>query len=778
MKKLTLYITAVLGLAMSVLSCSQKYELNLPMAVDREELRFRKEGNTYYVRVWSEGKWKAQLEREVSWLQLSAVEGDSDGQILLTAEKNSSVSRGVSLKITNLHGEREVYVSQESGAAEGGYFSFAKDEISLMKNSSSPSLRYGTNLGDETISCYETELNYEDGDGWIEDISISDGRLRFKARENDSGDIRRATIKFTFPTARWDTPVTSFLNVTQSVNEPAYLEAAIDNIGSSSPGWSEDERIAIVNVSGGSPVYAEQEGSDGARFMYDADALMPGDNVGIYPEEAVSGQNLSSVKVISESVKEPVSTLTKAAELGLMAGALKNGTIRFRSVCSILRLNLQGGGRLKSFTLMAEKPISGEGTIDIGGSGFLYVPDSAKGSNEISLNISGEGIELPAELYIPVPAGDLGQLTVMAETDNWSGIISCGEVKGSTGHQIVGLEEISLTIPSDALNLSEGGHYANCYLVEDKSGRVYSFETKMPDGNLPADDITSCSCLWQSSPSLLTYLGIDAAAGKVYFRRNPGESGNALIGLHSADGTVRWSIHLWFPATALETRRAGDYVFMDRNLGAMLSDADDFSNSSIGLHYQWGRKDPFPPVSEMRGAGNYNHAKVYPDNISFETAQDGVSQQYADAHPTTYFWGKAASGKEDWIDVQDDGLWSSSVSRSNPCPYGWQVATRDAFSQFDYRVKEAQYIDKVGITIADDDGKPVLFAPGGWYRRTVSTTQICSADEVSIWTSTAVANGDFRGSYRFRVTKGSSRGVVSIYPQRRWGANVRCIKVQ
>ena len=96
------------------------------------------------------------------------------------------------------------------------------------------------------------------------------------------------------------------------------------------------------------------------------------------------------------------------------------------------------------------------------------------------------------------------------------------------------------------------------------------------------------------------------------------------------------------------------------------------------------------------------------------------------------------------------------------------------------KLKTGSYTAKEGITITDDEGREMLFVPGGWYRRSANTSsEIASCGDGRIWSSTPVEYGNYRGSWHLWFqSKQDNRRVDKQYPQRRWGANVRCVKIQ
>lgn len=83
-----------------------------------------------------------------------------------------------------------------------------------------------------------------------------------------------------------------------------------------------------------------------------------------------------------------------------------------------------------------------------------------------------------------------------------------------------------------------------------------------------------------------------------------GKGGNALIGAFDADNNVLWSWHIWVVAdyrtTGIRTENwITNYDFIDRNLGAT---SNQPGIESLGLLYQWGRKDPFIGAGSIQNA--------------------------------------------------------------------------------------------------------------------------------------------------------------------------------
>ena len=775
-------ITMAAVLLLGAAACSQRYEVDLPLALNRTEMRFKSSGNSYYVLVYSDGHWTAELDKDVPWVTLSKTSGDGNGQIMVSTDINKGVSRGVTLIVSNGHGSREMYISQEKGTTDGGNYRFVKEGVELLRAASTARIMAGTDLDDATVEgAIDTVIYATENEDWVHDIEVSRSRVTFRVDENGTGADRTATVRITFPLARWDTPVTAYFNILQSVGEPVELQARVESVQGNAIHLSEDERLTLLDADGNAtlPASVSDASAEGATLLLNGDAIRSGILGGVYPEDYVSRWSGGKVYVSIPAEQELKTSLSRAADLTVLAGKKEGESLVLRSACSILRIKIAGTGSLRELSVSSGLPLAGEGSIDMGAEAPFYTP-SAGGPESISVLLPEGGINLPAELYLTVPSGHLGRLTVNATTSAWSGSVTAESETVGIVHDIVPLEEITLSIPAGAENLSEGGKWANCYLVEDPAEKLYCIDIRRPDGTVPAEDITRCSYLWQTAPDVLTYLAIDAKEGKLYFRKGQNRPGNAHVAVLNADGEIRWSYHIWAPATPVESRKFGSYSIMDRNLGAREAMATDFSGASIGMHFQWGRKDPFPPSAQTGTSGNGNHGKVYPDAIAFVTAQDGVPQELADATPTTYYWGSGASGKQDWREVQDDNLWASANSNNNPCPKGWTVSGNEVLSLIAARMTGITFESRVGITIKDDDNKPVLFAPGGVYRRSTSTaSEMANMGDGWIWSATPVEDATYGGSYRLWYQSNmNNRRVDKAYPQRRWGGNVRCVKVQ
>lgn len=117
-----------------------------------------------------------------------------------------------------------------------------------------------------------------------------------------------------------------------------------------------------------------------------------------------------------------------------------------------------------------------------------------------------------------------------------------------------------------------------------------------------------------------------------------------------------------------------DFAIMDRNLGATSSDKAQFEKT-VGLYYQWGRKDPFmatPPA----GAGE--EWTITSIDLTTVQAQD---LSFTVLNPTKFI-----AVSKDWASTKNDNLWNGGSSYApikslyDPCPVGWTMPKSDLFT--------------------------------------------------------------------------------------------------
>jgi len=226
---------------------------------------------------------------------------------------------------------------------------------------------------------------------------------------------------------------------------------------------------------------------------------------------------------------------------------------------------------------------------------------------------------------------------------------------------------------------------ANCYIVS--AAGDYKFKTKQYGQSSDIANISSAEVYWETNntttaPTAGSIIksvryAKDGNDGYILFNKPSDAKGNALIVAKNGN-TVLWSWHIWCTDKPNdEVYRCGAGTLMDRNLGALSKEGD----TSTGLFYQWGRKDPFMGNASI--ASNTGIAASCSTGVSFGSVARSTAGStnssvinYAVQHPTTFIQGAS----NDWLpngQTGTDGLWrkeSANKTIDDPCPPGYKVA--------------------------------------------------------------------------------------------------------
>lgn len=243
-------------------------------------------------------------------------------------------------------------------------------------------------------------------------------------------------------------------------------------------------------------------------------------------------------------------------------------------------------------------------------------------------------------------------------------------------------KDISINV-SEAFDLSSFGT-ANCYVV-NKVGR-YSFKaTVKGNGTESVGELASADVLWESfgtkeQPGIGDVISnVSLSGGYVSFSVPFMLNGNAVIAVRDNSGTILWSWHIWVcenfdPIASAQRFDNKGVMMMDRNLGA--TSVSPGNVCSLGLLYQWGRKDPFLSSGSTTGRSRAASTACWPPAVPSDADYGTIN--YANSHPTTFivfnnsnfdwcYTGSSATDDSRWKPKdQDKGLY-------DPCPYGWRV---------------------------------------------------------------------------------------------------------
>ena len=228
---------------------------------------------------------------------------------------------------------------------------------------------------------------------------------------------------------------------------------------------------------------------------------------------------------------------------------------------------------------------------------------------------------------------------------------------------------------------------------EDASGNIL---TKAGGANIHP---LSAKLLWQDTDELVEQVALVNGRVQVKMGRS---RGNAVIAVYdktnpnAEDAKVLWSWHRWCTATpkilefVTSIYTGNNYKVMDRNLGATATKA--YLGTVQGLHYQWGRKDPFSGSLTYDGIRTILH-DVRSGQGVYKYSDERVTAGQAISTPSSLYSPRRGLGGESWCtkttelkylwgnpDGEQDAFPKETLkSLYDPCPYGYKVAPHDVF---------------------------------------------------------------------------------------------------
>lgn len=230
---------------------------------------------------------------------------------------------------------------------------------------------------------------------------------------------------------------------------------------------------------------------------------------------------------------------------------------------------------------------------------------------------------------------------------------------------------------------------ANCYVIS--SAGDYMFKAVKGNSSTVVGTVASVAILWETWNNAETVTANSVIAAADYDLQSGGDPyvvfktpatlhvGNALIAAKDAGDNILWSWHIWVPSVAIsatdKTAVIGGSV-MNMNLGALeeVPGSGSATIASLGLLYQWGRKDPFVGAAEWK---DYP-AKAKVAGSAWTLTKSRVTMAEAILHPTVLYIDPAQSDNKGWMATPDATLWNNSGSKTiyDPCPAGYKVPVK------------------------------------------------------------------------------------------------------
>lgn len=274
----------------------------------------------------------------------------------------------------------------------------------------------------------------------------------------------------------------------------------------------------------------------------------------------------------------------------------------------------------------------------------------------------------------------------------------------SDNHNRTAKLEATLTI----VEISTAANAANCHIVAPGS----TLTIKAVEGNSTTElNFNNAALVWQDAQGMVKSVSANSSEKVVVVQLNAGIVGNAVVAA-KLDDVIVWSWHVWVtdydpmsdPFVWTDKSTGTSYTFMDRNLGA--KNAKKYDAGSLGLLYQWGRKDPFVGADGTESSvyvlkydidGNRvrevsEERPTYPSS-DYESTNLLLSIQ----NPNTFYSAPSSAWPVvDWLtddaQRQNHDLWggvSGYKTKYDPCPEGWKVPEAGAPWGFRKEYKKA-----------------------------------------------------------------------------------------
>ena len=476
------------------------------------------------------------------------------------------------------------------------------------------------------------------------------------------------------------------------------------------------------------------------------------------------------------------------------------------------------------------------------------------GTPEISLHFN-EAAKLsatPVNAYMTITPGHAGKtLSVYATVNGIETKLGSKKVP-ATGlpagvKAALSFEVGDITTGHEYTDLSANGT-ANCYLVT--SPGFYKFKADVKGNGVVPSQLESMAgqtaivpksalVLWYNtlqksnnwvdeSPVYLSSVSIDSDGYIRFFTPYVFVPGNVVIAAFAEEGvtyenitvdenkcinnaTLLWSWNIWaaegYDPEASAVNADGN-VFMDRNLGAPISGIGTTGNyepaGAVGNYYQWGRKDPFPSISDycnyypcqyantLIGTPTYtpvvalrvngqSAAKNVDNQIwGYRTKDDGsfnidsswhtiernsiaapsssnsVFAGYAVEHPYVYILNSKYpdGGYYPWVTTNDQSyreFWGGSESKKtlfDPCPAGWRVCNKSEAQSFMQTVFSSATMaaNLVGYEF-DGHYLPMTSSRSNTHFRTETVKSSGYETKTYMWTSETVTAHNFGYAY-------------------------------
>lgn len=320
--------------------------------------------------------------------------------------------------------------------------------------------------------------------------------------------------------------------------------------------------------------------------------------------------------------------------------------------------------------------------------------------------------------FVPDPASGTGNADITVtfpENESESDVTVHITVKMGGKDYVLTIKQGGVPTSATAVDLSAQAS-ANCYIIH--TGGWYKFKADVRGNGVavestpeitPAISPASVDVLWCTFNSAevpeskyAIVKSVELKDGYVLFNTDLKAlpEGNAVIAAYDSSSNILWTWHIWSRKDAVRTYSCGASEWMDYNLGALSNARANYA--SVGLYFQWGRKDPLRSgVAEVYGGSQSFIGTAGSEWPETKLVDDTSTMLYSIEHPQSHFVenGKTHPNLDEWLwipregdnppskDKQKNDLWGgtgSSVTGKtmyDPCPAGYRVPSADQITE-------------------------------------------------------------------------------------------------
>ena len=640
-----------------------------------------------------------------------------------------------------------------------------------------------------------------------------------------------------------------------------YKGGSIEGVGSSEVDKALNDKL-VAESSGGSTTfktswyYMYQAGKDYLTYLYYPYNVNAGKNPLSVPFTVPSSQNQAGSDDIAHLAATDFLYATTMANRP-NGEAEQAVMVTFSHALSVLNIALTSAQSNYSVSDIRVR-FEDESEIFSVTEGSVNLSDGSltltSGTPEISLHFN-EAAKLsatPVNAYMTITPGHAGKTFSVYATVN--GIeIKLGSKKVPASGLPAGVKAAlsfevgDNTTGHEYTDLSANGT-ANCYLVT--SPGFYKFKADVKGNGVVSSQLESVAgetviapksalVLWYNtlqksnnwvdeSPVYLSSVSLDSDGYIRFYTPDVFVPGNVVIAAFAEEGvtydnievdenknitnaTLLWSWNIW-AAEGYDPEAtpviSGGKTFMDRNVGAAISGVGSKGEYepayAVGNYYQWGRKDPFPSISDYCNywpcqyantlIGTPTYTPIVALRVNGQSAAKNVDNQvwgyrtkddgsfnidsswhtiernsiaapsssnsafagYAVEHPYVYILNPTYpdGGYYPWVTTNDQSyraFWGGSESKKtlfDPCPTGWRVCNKSEAESFMQTVSSTAALAS-NLVGYDFDGHylPMTGTRGNKNMRTTNVRSCGYETKSYMWTSETVTSHNFGYAY-------------------------------